>query len=40
MNKFDGKNHEEFFSKFMKVTIYTSVFVIVLLAALWFFLIY
>lgn len=40
MSKFDGKEHEEFFAKFMKVSIITSVFVIILLALLWFFLIY
>ncbi len=40
MGKLDGKEHEEFFSKFMKATIITSVLVIILLAVLWFFLIY
>ena len=40
MSKFDGKEHEEFFSKFMKATIITSVLIIILLAILWFFLIY
>ena len=40
MSKFDGKEHEEFFSKFMKATIITSVLIIILLAVLWFFLIY
>ena len=36
----DGKEHQEFFAKFMKVSIITSIFVIILLALLWFFLIY
>jgi hypothetical protein len=40
MSKLDGKDHEEFFAKFMKATIVTSVLVIILLALLWFFLIY
>ncbi len=40
MANFDGKDHEEFFSKFMKITIVTSVLVIIILAILWFFLIY
>ena len=26
MSKFDGKEHEVFFSKFMKVTIWTTIF--------------
>ncbi len=40
MTKFDGKEHEEFFSKFMKATVVSSVLVIILLALLWYFLIY
>ncbi len=40
MTNFDGKDHEAFFAKFMKVTIITSVFVIIILAVLWYFLIY
>ena len=40
MKNFDGKDHEEFFTKFMKATIITSVFVIIILALLWYFLIY
>ena len=30
MSNFDGKEHEEFFSKFMKATIITSVLIIIL----------
>ena len=40
MSKFDDKHHADFFAKFMKATIITSAFVTLLLAALWFFLIY
>ncbi len=40
MSKLDGKEHEEFFAKFMKATIVTSVLIIILLAILWYFLIY
>ena len=34
MNKFDGKEHQEFFAKFMKVSIITTILVIILLALL------
>ncbi len=40
MGKFDGKDHEEFFAKFMKISIITSILVIILLFVLWYFLIY
>ncbi len=40
MSNFDGKEHEEFFSKFMKASIITTILIIILLAALWYFLIY
>ena len=40
MTEFNDKEHADFFAKFMKATIITSVFVTLLLAALWFFLIY
>ncbi len=40
MGKFDGKEHQEFFAKFMKASIITSILIIILLALLWFFLIY
>ena len=37
MGKFDGKEHQEFFAKFMKASIITTILVIILLALLWFF---
>ena len=40
MSKFDGKEHEAFFQKFMKASIITTVLVTILLAVLWYFLIY
>ncbi len=40
MGKFDSKEHQEFFAKFMKVSIITTILVMILLALLWFFLIY
>ena len=40
MRKFDDKEHQEFFAKFMKASIVTTILVIILLALLWFFLIY
>ena len=40
MGKFDGKEHQEFFAKFMKASIITTILVIILLAFLWFFLIH
>jgi len=39
MTKFDGKEHEAFFAKFMKFTIYSCVAVTILLFLLWLFLI-
>ncbi len=40
MDKVNSKKHEEFYSKFMKFSIVSSILVIILLVLLWFFLIY
>ncbi len=40
MTKFDGKEHEEFYAKFMKATVIGTVLVVILLALLWYFLIF
>ncbi len=40
MGKFDGKDHEEFFAKFMKISIISTVLLIIVLFLLWYFLIY
>ena len=39
MEKPNSKSHEDFFTKFVKFTIWSCVIVTVLLAVLWFFLI-
>ena len=39
MEKPNSKSHEDFFTKFVKFTIWSCVLVTVLLAVLWFFLI-
>ena len=40
MDKVNSKKHEEFYSKFMKFSIVSSILIIILLVLLWFFLIY
>ena len=39
MSKIDSKTHENFYSKFIKITIVSCILVTLLLALLWFFLI-